>query len=112
MDLFSYIGGFSGAGGFQGGKKLDPKADYKRVFGDAKAFAKEGPSAVAGGVGTVEPENMRQGIRGLHTSLREVVSSTSIMSPRVQIMSGRHWRRDLHDFAPRLFKIGKRRGRR
>ena len=36
LDLFSYIGGFSGAGGMLvlGNRKLDPKTDYNGVFAD------------------------------------------------------------------------------
>ena len=43
LDLFSYIGGFSGAGGMLvlGDRKLDPKTDYNGVFADPAAFAKK-----------------------------------------------------------------------
>ncbi len=43
LDLFSYIGGFSGAGGMLvfGDRKLDPKTDYNGVFADPAAFAQE-----------------------------------------------------------------------
>src|SRR5947209_11601028 len=42
LDLFSYIGGFSGAGGMLmlGNRKLDPKTDYNGVFADPVTFAK------------------------------------------------------------------------
>ena len=103
LDLFSYIGGFSGAGGFLGGKKLDPKADYNGVFGDAKAFAKK-VHLLWLGVGTVEPENMRQGIRGLHTSLQEAGIQHIYYESEGTDHEWQTWRRDLHDFAPRLFK--------
>ena len=50
LDLFSYIGGFSGAGGMLvlGGRKLDPKTAYNGVFADPAAFREEGAPAVAG----------------------------------------------------------------
>ena len=43
LDLFSYIGGFSGAGGMLvlGNRKLDPKTDYNGVFADPAAFGRK-----------------------------------------------------------------------
>src|SRR6266566_2071942 len=43
LNLFSYIGGFSGAGGMLvlGDRKLDPKTDYNGVFADPAGFAKK-----------------------------------------------------------------------
>jgi enterochelin esterase family protein len=43
LDLFSHIGGFSGAGGLlaPGNGKFDPKTDYNGVFADAAAFNKK-----------------------------------------------------------------------
>jgi len=41
LDLFSYIGGFSGAGGMVGGRKLDPKTDFNGAFADPAVFAKK-----------------------------------------------------------------------
>ena len=40
LDLFSHIGGFSGAGGL-GGRAFDPKTDFNGAFADPKAFAKK-----------------------------------------------------------------------
>jgi hypothetical protein len=34
MLVFPYIGGFSGAGVMLNDRKLDPRADYNRVFAD------------------------------------------------------------------------------
>jgi enterochelin esterase family protein len=50
LDLFSYIGGFSGAGGMLvlGDRKLDPKTDYNGVFSDPPAFAKKSAFALGG----------------------------------------------------------------
>src|SRR4029079_18555582 len=72
LDLFSYIGGFSGAGGMLvlGNRKLDPKTDYNGVFADAAAFAKR-VHLLWLGVGTKEPERMRAGLLRLHNSLSE-----------------------------------------
>ena len=72
LDLFSYIGGFSGAGGMLvlGDRKLNPKTDYNVVFADPAAFA-EKVHLLWIGVGTTEPERMRAGLQRLHTSLLE-----------------------------------------
>jgi enterochelin esterase family protein len=105
LDLFSHIGGFSGAGGpmVLGGRALDPKTDYNGVFADPAAFAKK-VRVLWLGVGTEEPERMREGIRRLHASLE----SAGIAHVYVESQGTDHewqtWRRNLHDFAPRLFR--------
>jgi enterochelin esterase-like enzyme len=104
LDLFSYIGGFSGAGGMLvlGDRKLDPKADYNGVFADPAAFAKK-VHLLWLGVGTVEPERMRAGIKRLHDSLDEAkIQHVFYESPGTD-HEWQTWRRDLKDFAPRLF---------
>src|SRR5438874_6333971 len=70
LDLFSYIGGFSGAAGplMLGDQKLDVKTAYNGAFADAAGFAKR-VHLLWLGVGTEEPERMRTGIRDLHASL-------------------------------------------
>jgi enterochelin esterase family protein len=105
LDLFSYIGGFSGAGGMLvlGDRKLDPKADYNGVFADPAAFAKK-VHLLWVGVGTTEPERMRAGLQRLHTSLQEAnIQHVWYESPGTD-HEWQTWRRDLKDFAPRLFQ--------
>jgi enterochelin esterase-like enzyme len=104
LDLFSYIGGFSGAGGMLvlGNRKLDPKTDYNGVFADSAAFAKK-VHLLWLGVGTNEPERMRTGLQKLHTSLLEAnIQHVFYESPGTD-HEWQTWRRDLKDFAPRLF---------
>ena len=104
LDLFSYIGGFSGAGGMLvlGDRKLDPKTDYNGVFADPAAFAKK-VHLLWMGVGTNEPERMRAGLLRLHTSLSEAnIQHVFYESPGTD-HEWQTWRRDLKDFAPRLF---------
>ena len=56
------------------------------------------------GVGTQEPERMRTGIQGLHASLREAgIEHVYYESPGTD-HEWQTWRRDLKDFAPRLFR--------
>jgi enterochelin esterase-like enzyme len=104
LDLFSYIGGFSGAAGAQmlGEQKWDAKTAYNGAFADPAAFAKK-VRLLWLGVGTEEPERMRAGIRGLHASLTEAnIPHVYWESPGTD-HEWQTWRRDLKDFAPRLF---------
>jgi enterochelin esterase-like enzyme len=105
LDLFSYIGGFSGAGGMLvlGDRKLDPKNDYNGVFADPAAFAKK-VHLLWIGVGANEPERMRAGLQRLHASLDEAkIQHVFYESPGTD-HEWQTWRRDLKDFAPRLFQ--------
>jgi enterochelin esterase family protein len=105
LDLFSYIGGFSGAGGMLvlGDRKLDTGKDYSGVFADPAAFAKR-VHLLWLGVGTVEPERMRTGLQRLHNSLTEAnIQHVFYESPGTD-HEWQTWRRDLKDFAPRLFQ--------
>jgi enterochelin esterase family protein len=103
LDLFSYIGGFSGAGIPGGGQGLDPSADYNGVFADAKEFATQ-VHLLWIGIGTDEPEWMRTGIHGLHNALTDVgIDHVFYESPGTD-HEWETWRRSLKDFAPRLFR--------
>jgi enterochelin esterase-like enzyme len=105
LDLFSYIGGFSGAGGLQmiGNQKPDWKTAYDGVFADPAAFARK-VHLLWLGVGTNEPEMMREGIRRFHASLTEAgIEHVYYESPGTD-HEWQTWRRDLKDFAPRLFQ--------
>lgn len=103
LNLFSYIGGFSGAGGFLTGGKFDPKKDYQGVFADPEAFAKK-VKLLWLGIGTAEPENMRKGIHGLHQSLNDAGIKHVFIESQGTDHEWQTWRRNLHDFAQRLFK--------
>ena len=104
LNLFSYIGGFSGAGGMLvlRDRSLNPKTDYNGVFADPAAFAKK-VHLLWIGVGTAEPERMRAGLTRLHTSLQDAnIQHVFYESPGTS-HEWQTWRRDLKDFAPRLF---------
>jgi enterochelin esterase-like enzyme len=103
LDLFSYIGGFSGAGGMLGGRKFDPKTDYNGAFADPAAFAKK-VHLLWVGVGTAEPERMRNGLQQLHASLLEAQIQHVYYESTGTDHEWQTWRRDLKDFAPRLFR--------
>jgi enterochelin esterase-like enzyme len=105
LDLFSYIGGFSGAAGplVLGNQKLDVKTAFNGALADPATFAKR-VHLLWLGVGTEEPPMMRAGLERLHASLAEAkVQHIFYESPRTA-HEWQTWRRDLKDFAPRLFQ--------
>ncbi len=105
LELFSYIGGFSGAAGpmVLGNRALDPKTDLHGTLSDPDAFAKR-VHLLWLGVGTDEPAMMKTGLERLHTSLDEAkVKHVFYESPGTS-HEWQTWRRDLKDFAPRLFQ--------
>jgi enterochelin esterase family protein len=106
LDLFSYIGGFSGAGGMMM-MRPDEKPDMKTAFNgslaDPTAFAKR-VHLLWIGVGTEEPAQMKAGIERLNTALKEAnVQHVFYESPGTA-HEWQTWRRDLKDFVPRLFQ--------
>jgi len=110
LDLFSYIGGFSGAGGMsmmRGDQKPDLKTAFNGALADPAAFAKR-VHLLWIGVGTEEPAGMHAGIVRLHTALDEAnVKHVFYESPGTS-HEWQTWRRDLKDFAPRLFQTAGR----
>lgn len=103
LDLFSHIGGFSGAGGMLEDRKPDMKKDYDGVFADPAAFAKR-VHLLYLGVGTAEPERFLTRIRGLHAALEEAgIQHVYWESPGTD-HEWQTWRRNLNDFAARLFR--------
>ena len=58
------------------------------------------------GVGTNEPDRMKSGLESLHNSLDEgKIQHVFYESPSTD-HEWQTWRRDLKDFAPRLFQAG------
>jgi enterochelin esterase family protein len=104
LDLFSYIGGFSGAAGalVLGNRSLDTKTDFHGAMADPAAFAKR-VYLLWIGVGTDEPERMKTGLERLHNSLVEAKIEHVFYESPGTAHEWETWRRDLRDFAPRLF---------
>ena len=99
LELFSYIGGFSGAGGMLvlRERKLDTKTDYNGVFADPAVFAAK-VHLLWLGVATNEPERMRAGLQRLHTSLQEAnIQHVFYESPGTD-HEWQTWRRDIEGF--------------
>jgi enterochelin esterase family protein len=107
LELFSYIGGFSGAANVfaMGDEKLDTKTAFNGAMADPAAFAKR-VHLLWIGVGTDEPDRMKEGLEKLHTSFEEgKIKHVFYESPGTS-HEWQTWRRDLKDFAPRLFQSG------
>ncbi len=101
LDLFAYLGGFSGAGGGFGGAPFNAKTAHNGVMADAGEFNKK-VRLVWLGIGTAEGR-MYEGIKRYHEALEQAgIKHVYYESP------GTHhewltWRRCLHEFAPLLF---------
>jgi enterochelin esterase-like enzyme len=103
LDRFSHIGGFSGSPGMMDTTQLDPKKDFNGVFADPAAFKKK-VHVLYLGVGTAEAERFTTRIRGFHQSLENAgIEHVYWESPGTD-HEWQTWRRNLHDFAPRLFR--------
>jgi len=105
LDLFSYIGGFSGAANVfaTGNDTLDTKTAFHGAMSDPAAFSRR-VHLLWVGVGTKEPERMKNGIEKLHASLDDAkIQHVFYESPGTD-HEWQTWRRDLQDFAPRLFQ--------
>jgi enterochelin esterase-like enzyme len=103
LDLFSHIGGFSGAAGLLEDRKPDMKTDFNGVFADPAAFAKK-VHLLYLGVGTAEAERFTTRIRAMHTALEEAgIQHVYWESPGTD-HEWQTWRRNLKDFAARLFR--------
>ncbi|HET9473126.1 MAG TPA: alpha/beta hydrolase-fold protein [Steroidobacteraceae bacterium] len=103
LELFSHIGGFSGAAGLLEDRKPDMKTDFNGVFADPAAFAKK-VHVLYLGVGTAENERFTTRIRGLHNALTEAgIAHVYWESPGTD-HEWQTWRRNLKDFAARIFR--------
>jgi enterochelin esterase-like enzyme len=101
LDLFAYLGGFSGAGGGFGGAPFDPKTAHNGVMADPDAFNTK-VRLLWLGVGTAEGR-MYESIKSYH----EALAKAGIKNVYYESPGTAHewltWRRCLHEFAPLLF---------
>ncbi len=105
LDLFSYIGGFSGAAGVPGNQKLDTKSAFNGALADPEAFSKR-VHLLWIGVGTAEPARMHEGLLRVHDALAQSGIKHIFYESPGTAHEWQTWRRDLKDFAPRLFQEG------
>src|SRR5579871_4943627 len=101
LDLFAYLGGFSGGGAGFGGAPFDPKTAHNGVMADAGAFNQK-VRLLWLGIGTAEGR-MYEGIKNYH----EALTKAGIKHVYYESPGTAHewltWRRCLHEFAPLLF---------
>jgi len=102
-DLFSHIGGFSGAGGGFGGAPFDPKAAYNGVMADPEAFNRRVPVLFLS-VGTAEGQRFQDSLRGFNNALTKAGIKTTFYESPGTDHEWLTWRRSLHQFAPLLFR--------
>jgi enterochelin esterase family protein len=107
LDLFSYIGGFSGAAMVLGNEKFDPKTSFRGALADPQAFAKR-VHLLWIGVGTTEPPFIHDGLVRLHDQLDAAGVKHVFFVSQGTSHEWQTWRRDLNDFAPRLFQTQQR----
>ena len=102
LDSFSWLGGFSGAGGGFGGP-FDAKTAHGGVMADAAAFNAR-VRLLYLSIGTDEGERFLTSVKGYRDSLEAAgVKTVYFESPGTK-HEWHTWRRSLHDFAPRLFR--------
>lgn len=103
LDMFAYLGGFSGAPFVFGNTRFDPRTAYGGVFADPAAFARR-VHLLWLGVGTHEMAMIRRGLLAFQQDLvRAHIKHVFYQSPGTA-HEWLTWRRDLNDFAPRLFR--------
>ena len=103
LDKFAYIGGFSGAGGGMGGAPFDPKTAFDGAMAESEAFNKR-VKLVWVGIGTKEPERMYTSVHTFHEGLEKAgIRHVYYESPGTS-HEWLTWRRDLVEFAPKLFR--------
>ncbi len=101
LDLFAYLGGFSGGGGGFGGGPFDVKTAHGGVTADPAEFNKK-VRLLWLGVGTTEGR-IYDSLKGYHEALDKAgVKNVYYESPGTA-HEWLTWRRCLHEFAPLLF---------
>lgn len=107
LDKFAYIGSFSGPilPGVNTGtesSQFDTKKAFNGAFADPAAFNRQ-VKLLWLGVGT-EEKQFRSGIQGAADALKGAGVNVVFFESPGTAHEWQTWRRDLHDFAPRLFQ--------
>jgi enterochelin esterase-like enzyme len=113
LDLFAYIGSFSGpivpaldTAALRVNaipEPFDSKTAYGGAFADPTAFNQR-VKLLWLGVGSAEPDQFRTGIGGAVAALRNAGVRLEYFESSGTAHEWQTWRRDLKDFAPRLFR--------
>jgi enterochelin esterase-like enzyme len=103
LDLFSAIGGFSGAGGGFGGGAFDAKTAHNGVMADADAFNRR-VKVLFLSIGTAESQRFQESVRGYRDALTKAGIRTVFYESPDTAHEWLTWRRSLREFAPLLFQ--------
>ena len=103
LDKFSYIGGFSGAGGGFGGGTFDPKTAHNGVMADAQAFNQK-VHLLFMSIGTAEGERFHNSVKNYRDALDNAGIKTVFYESPGTAHEWQTWRRSLREFAPLLFQ--------
>jgi Carboxylesterase type B len=103
LDLFAYIGGFSGTMNIFVKEPLDPATSFEGRFKDAKAINSK-IKLLWVGIGTAEPPMFQKTIADFRAFLDKAGVKYDYFASPGTSHEWLTWRRDLNDFAPKLFK--------
>jgi S-formylglutathione hydrolase FrmB len=103
MDTFAYMGGFSGTMNFPSSAPIDPATAFNGIFKDGAAFNQK-VKLLWLGMGTAEPNPFPGSISAFCVMLDKAGIKYVYFSSPGTAHEWLTWRRDLNDFAPRLFK--------
>jgi enterochelin esterase-like enzyme len=103
LDKFAYIGAFSGTMNGLSTDPLDPATAFDGAFKDGAAFNQK-VKLLWIGMGTEEPNPFPGAIGAFRAMLDRAGIRYVYFSSPGTAHEWLTWRRDLHDFAPRLFR--------
>lgn len=103
LDKFAWIGAFSGTGNGLSTAPIDPKTFIGGVFADGAAFNAK-VRLLWVGMGTEEPDPFPGAIGAFRKMLDQAGVKYVHFESRGTAHEWQTWRRDLNDFAPRLFR--------
>jgi enterochelin esterase family protein len=103
LDTFAYIGGFSGTMNGLSTDPLDPATAFDGRFKDGAAFNQK-VKLLWLGLGTQEPNPFPASVGAFRAMLEKAGIKYVYFSSPGTSHEWLTWRRDLNDFAPRLFR--------
>ncbi|MGA8672037.1 MAG: carboxylesterase family protein [Terracidiphilus sp.] len=103
LDTFAYMAGFSGTMNGLSADPLDPATAFNGTFKDGEAFNRK-VKLLWLGMGTEEPDFFHGSIGAFRTMLDKAGVKYVYFSSTGTAHEWLTWRRDLNDFAPRLFR--------
>lgn len=102
LNLFAYLGGFSGCEGAFGAP-IDLSKDHNGVMADPHAFNRK-MQLVFLSMGSNEDQRMRDTVKNYSSALHKAGIQYEYYESPGTIHDWPTWRRSLHEFAPRLFQ--------